>query len=138
MPTEGGPFADDSVHRVPYARGASSFYAGALLLALLCMASMSLLRRLEHRLPGRATLDVSLSFRPGAMPSMDEVAAHAARSGYRIARNSLVITYSDEMLVWRFAAVALDREKAVAPARLAEELVTSADVGRFTIAPVRN
>ena len=114
------------------------FYAAALLLALLCMVSMSLLRRLERRLPGRATLDVSLSFRRGAMPSWDEVAENAARSGYHIVRNSLVITYADEVLVWRFAAVALDRAKAVAPSRLAHELATSEDLGRFTIAPVRN
>ena len=114
------------------------FYAAALLLALLCMVSMSLLRRLEQRLPGRATLDVSLSFRRGSMPSLDEVAENAARSGYHIVRNSLVITYADEMLVWRFAAVALDRAKAVAPSRLAQELAASEDLGRFTIAPVRN
>lgn len=114
------------------------FYAAAVLLALLCMVSMSLLRRLERRLPGHATLDVSLSFSRGAMPSLDEVAEKAARSGYHIVRNSLVISYADETLVWRFAAVAVDRATAVAPSRLAQELATSHDMGRFTIAPVRN
>ena len=72
------------------------------------------------------------------MPSLDQVAKDAARSGYHIVRNSLVISYADEMLVWRFAAVALDRAKAVAPSRLAQELAASEDLGRFTIAPVRN
>jgi hypothetical protein len=38
------------------------FYAASLLLALLCMASMSLLHRLEATLPGRSTLGVCLSF----------------------------------------------------------------------------
>ena len=38
------------------------FYAAALLLALLCMASMSMLHRLEARLPGRSTLEVCLTF----------------------------------------------------------------------------
>jgi putative Mg2+ transporter-C (MgtC) family protein len=114
------------------------FYPAALTLALLCMASMSLLRRLEERLPGRATLDVSLSFRRGSMPQLDDVARNAARSGYHIVRSSLIITYSEEMLVWRFAAVAFDRAMAIAPSRLAQELATSEDVGRFMIAPVRN
>jgi len=114
------------------------FYASALLLALLCVVSMSLLRRLEQRLPGRATLDVSLTFRRGSMPLLNEVAEKAAHSGYHIVRNSLVISYTEEMLVWRFAAVALDREKAVAPSRLAQELASSQDLSRFTIAPVRN
>ena len=114
------------------------FYASALLLALLCVISMSLLRRLEQRLPGRATLDVSLTFRSGSMPVLDEVAAKAARSGYHVVRNSLVISYAEDMLVWRFAAVALDRAKAVAPSRLAQELATAEDLSRFTISPVRN
>ena len=48
----------------------------------------------------------------------------------------LPLTEAEEM-VWRFAAVALDRAKAVAPSRLAQELATSEDLGRFT-APVRN
>jgi len=72
------------------------------------------------------------------MPSLDGVAENAARSGYHIVRDSLVISYLDGMLVWRFAAVALDRAKAVAPSRLAQELAASEDLGRFKIAPVRN
>jgi hypothetical protein len=91
--------------------GGVGFYAAALMLAILCMVSMSLLRRLEQCLPGRATLDVSLSFCRGSMPSLDEVAENAPRSGYHIVCNSLVITYAEEMLVWRFAAVALDRTR---------------------------
>jgi len=35
-------------------------------------------------------------------------------------------------------AVALDRAKAVAPSRLAQELASSQDLSRFTVAPVRN
>ena len=66
------------------------------------------------------------------------IAAKAARSGYHVVRNSLVISYAEDMLVWRFAAVALDRAKAVAPSRLAQELATAEDLSRFTISPVRN
>ena len=35
------------------------------------------------------------------------------------------------MLVWRLPRLALDRTKAVAPSRLAQELATSEDLGRF-------
>ena len=46
------------------------FYAAALLLALLCMLSMSMLHRLVGLLAGRSTLDVTLTFRPANPPSL--------------------------------------------------------------------
>jgi putative Mg2+ transporter-C (MgtC) family protein len=114
------------------------FYAAALLLALLCMLSMSLLHRLEARLPGRSTLEVSLSFRPTHPPSYDVVASIADSRGYRVLRDSLSISYSDGRPVWRFCVVALDRACAVAPARLADQIAASPGVASFSITPIRN
>lgn len=114
------------------------FYAAALLLALLCMVSMSLLHRLELRLPGRSTLDVSLKFRPSHPPSYEELAGMAAARGYRLLRNSLCISYADGSPVWRFSVIALDRSSSTSPAQLAEEMAASEGVASFSIAPVRN
>ena len=50
------------------------FYAAALLLALLCMLSMSMLHRVESKLPGRATLEVSLTFHPASPPTFEDLA----------------------------------------------------------------
>ncbi|WP_369796549.1 MgtC/SapB family protein [Cupriavidus sp. amp6] len=61
------------------------FYAAALLLAMLCMLSMSLLHRLEVKLPGRATLDVSLTFRVGP-PDLDVLARAPEARGYHLLR----------------------------------------------------
>lgn len=114
------------------------FYAAALLLALLCMLSMSLLHRLEAMLPGRATLDVSLTFRPTHPPAYDIVAGIAASRGYRLLRDSLSISFADGRPVWRFSVVALDRASAMAPALLADEIAANEGVASFSIAPVRN
>ncbi|HVO87414.1 MAG TPA: MgtC/SapB family protein [Casimicrobiaceae bacterium] len=113
------------------------FYAAALLLAVLCTLSMSLLRRLEHRLPGRAKLDVSLSFRPDAVPTYERVDRETSQRGYSIVRDTLTISYADSQLRWRFHVVALDRGRAVAPAELAQGMASAAVFDHFSIAPVR-
>jgi putative Mg2+ transporter-C (MgtC) family protein len=114
------------------------FYAAALLLAVLCMLSMSLLHRLEGLLPGRSTLDVTLTFHPGNPPSYDELSGVAQARGYRMLSNSLNITFADSRPVWRFSVVALDRSRATSPAALAEEMAAAEGVAGFSIVPVRN
>jgi len=101
------------------------FYAAALLMAALCMLSMSPLHRLEVKLPGRATLDVSLTFRAGSPPNF----------GYRVLRNTLTITPADNQPVWRFNLVAMDRSRTISPTALAMGMVAAK---RFSIISVRN
>jgi putative Mg2+ transporter-C (MgtC) family protein len=114
------------------------FYAAAVLLALLCVLSTALLHRVEARLPGRATLDVTLTFRDAYVPKLDDVAHDAEARGYRILRNSLSITFADRQPVWRFGVVAVERSRAVSPALLAKELAATEGVVNFSIVPVRN
>jgi putative Mg2+ transporter-C (MgtC) family protein len=114
------------------------FYAAALLLALLCALSMSVLRRVEGRLPGRATMDVTLTFGQGYRPHLDELSGGAETLGYRLLRDSLTITSVDNRPIWRFSVVAIERSRAVSPALLAEELASSAGIAGFSIVPVRN
>ena len=114
------------------------FYGAALLLALLCTLSMSLLHRLEAKLPGRTTLEIALTFRQGFQPKLDELDKRAEARGYRVLRDSLTITFADNQPLWKFGAVALERSRAVSPALLAEELATSEGVASFSIMPVRN
>jgi putative Mg2+ transporter-C (MgtC) family protein len=113
------------------------FYAAALLLALLCMLSMSM-HRLELLLPGRSTLDVTLTFRPTNPPSFDALSGIAESHGYRVLRNSLSITFADSRPVWRFSVVAMERSRATLPAALAQEIASAEGVAGFSIAPVRN
>ena len=114
------------------------FYAAAMLLALLCTLSMSALHRIEGRLPARSRFDVSLTFRPDATPSYEEVSGETLKRGYEIVRDTLTITYGDELMVWRFRVVALDRARSVAPALLAQGLASSGEFGRFSIVPLRH
>ncbi len=113
------------------------FYGAAVLLALLCMVSMSL-RDIEARLPGRATVDVSLTFRADSSPNFDKLAADAKSRGYRLMRESLTITFADKLAIWKFSAVAMDRSRSVSPAFLSQDLASRAEVIAFAISPVRH
>ena len=113
-------------------------YGAALVLALLCMLSMSLLHRLESRLPGRSTLDVSLTFRPKCPPKFDALARGAEARGYRVLRDSLTITCVGNQPVWRFNVVCPDRTRSASPALLAEAMAARDDITSFSIVPVRN
>jgi putative Mg2+ transporter-C (MgtC) family protein len=114
------------------------FYGAALVLALLCMLSMSALRRLESSLRGRSTLDVSLTFHAAGPPTLDALAEVARARGYRVVLDSLSITFVDGRPVWRFSVVGMDRSRAASPALLAEEMAASEGVASFSIVPVRN
>lgn len=116
----------------------AGFHVAATIFALLCALSMSLLHRLEHRLPGRNTLDLSLTFRHGFRPSLDELVAIAGVRGYRVLHDSLTITFADNQPVWRLAAIAVERSRALSPALLADELSSFEGVAKFSITPVRN
>jgi len=114
------------------------FYAAALLLALLCTLSMSWLQQLESKLPGRSTLDITVTFRQAFAPKLEDVTQVAAVRGYRVLRDSLTITFADSRPLWRFIAVAVERSRALSPALLAEELAAHSGIAQFTIVPVRN
>ena len=116
----------------------AGFHVAALAFASLCALSMSLLHRLEHRLPGRTTLDLCLTFRRGFRPKLDEIAAIAEVRGYRVIRDSVTITFADRQPVWRLAAIAMKRSRALSPALLAEELSSFDGMAEFSITPVRN
>ena len=114
------------------------FYGAALLLAALCALCMIILDHVEAKLPGRATIDVALTFRKGHRPKLEEAEAVAEARGYRFLRHSLTITFADDAPVWRFCVVAKERSRAVTPALLAEELAATDGVASFSMTPVRN
>lgn len=113
-------------------------YASALLLAALCMLSMTLVHQIEKALPGRASFDVTLTFSSEATPRFSEQAEMALKHGYRVLPASFSFAFADNHLVWRFCVTALDRSRSTSPALLAHELAGSQDVARFSIVPMRH
>ena len=114
------------------------FYGAAITLALLCMASLSLLHRLESFLPRRSTLELCLGFGAGSLPDFDELVTLARARGYEVLRDSLVVSGEAGHVLWRLTLVAVDRANAAPPSNLAREIGTAASVTRFSLAPVRH
>ena len=110
----------------------------ALLLAALCMLSMTLVQQFERWLPGRQSFDVSLTFRRDAAPDLDELAQIARTHGYRVVRDSASFAFVDSQPIWRFCVVALDRSRSTSPSRLAQDLSRAEELARFSIVPMRN
>lgn len=114
------------------------FYPSALMLAALCMLSMTLVHYIERTLPGRASFDVTLTFRRNADRQFEELACTAQTHGYRVMPGSFSFSFADNHPVWRFCVVALDRSRSTSPAQLAHDLAGSEDITRFSIVPMRN
>jgi putative Mg2+ transporter-C (MgtC) family protein len=112
-------------------------YASALLLALLCMVSMTLVHQIEKALPGRSSFDVTLTFQPHAAPQVGELTQRAQAHGYRMQPASFSFSFTDNHLVWRFCVVALDRSRSTSPELLAHDLAGDRDVACFCIVPMR-
>jgi putative Mg2+ transporter-C (MgtC) family protein len=113
-------------------------YGAGLVLAALCMLSMTLVRQIEKALPSRASFDLSLTFQPGSAPRFEDFSAVALGHGYRIVPGSLSFSFADNHPVWRLCVTALDRSRSTSPAHLARDLSASEDVARFSIVPMRN
>ena len=113
-------------------------YASALLLAALCMLSMTLVHHIERTLPGRASFEVTLTFRRNADRRLEELAATAETHGYRVVPGSFSFSFADNHPVWRFCVIALHRSRSTSPALLAHDLATSEDITCFSIVPMRN
>ena len=77
-------------------------YAAALVMAVLCLLSMSLVHEVERKLPGRAVFDVSLSFCRDTAPELEQLAQVALTHGYRFVHE---LSRSDEVV--RFSIVPL-------------------------------
>lgn len=116
----------------------AGFYIAALAFAIFCALGMTLLHRLEVLLPGRSILDLTLTFRHGFRPNLDELAVVAEERGYRVLRESVSITFADNQPVWRLAAIGMERSRAMSPALLADQLSNFEGMAKFSITPVRN
>ncbi len=82
------------------------FYFAAIALTLLCAALMMWGSRLEMALPSHPAIAVQLTGHPGHRFDQAELAAFAARLGYRFAPGSVSVECRDDRQEWRFVCTA--------------------------------
>jgi putative Mg2+ transporter-C (MgtC) family protein len=113
------------------------FYAAAILLAALCALSMSLLYDLEHRLPSRGGVAITVRYERNFLPSEKVLREVSLEHGYDIARGTLSIGFREGQLEWHFLAVARDKRKGTQVSELAKMMSHYQGVESFQIAPTR-
>ena len=80
------------------------FYAAAILLAVLSAMCMSVIYKLEHRLPARSGVAIALRYEKNFSPNEEALRKASLEHGYDIARGTLSITFRDGQPEWHFLA----------------------------------
>jgi putative Mg2+ transporter-C (MgtC) family protein len=114
------------------------FHAAAILMALMSVACMMWVSRLEAWLPSRQSLAIMLRFRKGFVPREDVLRRVARERGYDIAEGTLSVRLQDGQPEWNFLAVALGKNSGVPIAELAQELTAFEGVEGFHLSHERN
>ena len=114
------------------------FYPAAILMALMSVACMMWVSRLEEWLPSHQAVAIMLRFRKDFMPREEVLRQLARERGYDIVRSTLSVTLHDSQPEWNFIAVALDKKTGVRIAELARELTAFEGVQDFRLSHERN
>jgi putative Mg2+ transporter-C (MgtC) family protein len=113
------------------------FYAAATALAALAAVCMSVISRLEQRLPAHSGVAIMIRYHKGFEANEDVLCKVSLEYGYQIARGSLSISFVDGQAEWHFVAIALDRHRCASISELAHTMSLNAGVDRFSLSPTR-
>ena len=114
------------------------FYPAAILMALMSVACMMWVSRLEEWLPSRQAVAIMLRFRKDFMPREEALRRVARERGYDIVTSTLSVTQQGGQPEWNFIAIALDKKTGVRIAELARELTAFEGVEDFRLSHERN
>lgn len=103
--------------------------------ALLCMTMVS---KLEARMPSRPAAAVMLRFRHGYSPSVDVVRAAIGNRGYTMAQGSISIVHRNGQTEWSFVVLAEDRSLGGTLPHLSAELLNMEGLEDFNLSLARN
>jgi len=114
------------------------FYLGAIGLGFLCAMSMIFLSKVEAWLPSRHAVAMTMRFKEGFMPEVQQLRAIALKRGYEIAGGSMMISSDHGAQEWRFVAIALSKRSGATMAELAKEMSQFDGLDGFQLSHARN
>jgi len=114
------------------------FYLAAIAMALMTVACMMWVSKLEVWLPSRQAVAIMLRFRKDFMPNEEVLRRLARERGYDIIASTLSVTLQDSQPEWNFIAIALNKKTGVRIAELARELAAFEGVQDFRLSHERN
>lgn len=113
------------------------FYLAAMVLAVLAALCMSVISRLEQRLPAHSGVAVMVRYRKGFHANEDALCKVALGYGYEVGRGSLSINCVEGQAEWRFIAIARDRRRGASISELAHTMGLTEGVESFSVSPTR-
>jgi putative Mg2+ transporter-C (MgtC) family protein len=109
------------------------FYATAILVTVLSTILMIWVMKLEHWLPAKQAVSITIRFRHGFTPQENILKRIAKDRGYEILPSTLNIRFDQAQQEWRYIAIAENKDKAVPISVLANELKNFDGVDQFNI-----
>lgn len=114
------------------------FYFAAIALTLLAIFSMIMISKIEHNIPQKKILFISLKFVKDYCPEEHVMVEAALKRGYSISPNSLSVTTKDGQQEWHYIAHAIPRRKVDSLATMSNELMGYKNIESFTLTPIKN
>jgi len=114
------------------------FYPAAILLTIMSSFFMWWWAKIEHFLPSRHALAVTLNFHANLVPSEKDLERIVLNHGYEMATNSFVITKRKDQSEWRFVVVSLGKGKSTSVTELGRALSATEGVESFHLSYARN
>ena len=113
------------------------FYTAAMAMAVLAAVCMSVISRLEQRLPAHSGVAVMVRYQKGYSADEDVLCKASLDHGYEIGRGSMSIKVVDGQAEWRFIAIARDRRRGASVSDLAQTMSLTAGIDSFSVSPTR-
>lgn len=114
------------------------FYGAAIALALLSVVCMMWFSRIEHWLPSRKLVAVTLQFRKDFVPEETELRQAIALCLYEISDDSLSISLKNDAFEWRFVASTLNKNCAMPLESLSHRLIKLEGIESYSVAHAKN
>jgi putative Mg2+ transporter-C (MgtC) family protein len=112
----------------------TGFYLPAIGLTSLFVVSLSAIPRIEHWLPGRAPIAVTLHFRSGYRPSKEDMDRFRGEHHLTIPQDSITITHDGNHFELQCVVFAVGLSRIETMNDIAIEMAEMTNVDRFTVA----
>jgi len=99
---------------------------------------MSLVYKLEQRLPARSGVAIVVRYHKNFLPNEETLRKVSLEHGYEIARGTLSITFREGQPEWHFLAVARNRRKGASVSDLARMMSCYKGVESFHVTPAKH
>jgi len=114
------------------------FYVAAIFLVLGSVSCMTVVAKIEARLPARPAVAVMLRFKPDFTPDIEAIKKSVSQRGYLLATGSISISQQQGRVEWHFVVLAADRALGATLPNLANQLQALSGVEDFYLSHARN